>query len=1058
VLSGLRPFTKAKQVHAAAATLKLDGYQGAAKKPGKHMAFLAFETTEARDAALSALPDKATDLQKLFKSTSRVSAKEAGSGVSRRGLVGPGAKRPRDDGGASAAKRARTSSSEPEAPRTVHSATTPLLGLPYSAQLMRKQEQTVRMSVRLVRSIRNASLRAIKKAMSKGSAEDVAEAASKTSSAGYRRMPPEYLPVELWERATWVAPGLGVSSAPSQSPAAAAVPEGAAAPAASAADTPAAATGDADGADDDADTALPLPDAHAAAVARVLGAPAASLGHAGYLGSLPGPFHHLACSGRLLCAPIVPSPALLGFRNKVNFTIGRPQDDGPAEPAAKVPPAAPAPDAAASSSSSSSSAAVAPDAAASSSSSSSSAAVATEAAAGASSSSPATAAPVASPSAGLVVGFRVSSFAEGSAVAGCAPSAVTPAAAKAAAQVTEDVLRSSGVGAHSKAGDGEGAWRMLTVRVSEATDDVMLVLEVAADDDVVDAVAAAIAADPSARPGEDDVVAVTPGAPLPACLAALPPAVAAGLLGWRDAVLASPLEVRRPGALPTTEADGMPAVPSGLVGGGNDLRVTSACGSLLLQSAGHSPVTGEGDGRHRVGVVPTAAAVIAAAASDEPAATACAAAAMGPATGGNDDDDDDATSGGGTPATSWRKAVPAETLRLRNGLSAACRSAAEDKAGRTLAATPADYSRAGLSQPAGSAPAPAASASALRLGLSTGRVDLVGVGPPGSDAVPGIGRAPSSVLVQVCRRGAHYGVDPSKPTVRLSGAGVIHDCILGRRFRISPLAFFQTNTLGACRLYGAVRDAVEGSGVAQALGPPCPALTAGYDVMTGIDPAWELVDRRARHPAAGPGPGVFDRTALAEADAAAAAPGDADAAPATAASAPSAADASLHSAGARPRILLDVFCGSGTIGISLARPGVDAVVGVELSEAAVKDAAVNAAANGLTVLPPTDPAAPALPADARGTATYIASRAETAMLDLFRLAGLEQDVSGSWVLPPSASARFGGVRPAIVAVVDPPRAGIALGVVHALRACPAISRLVYVSCNPFGTFPDNAVR
>ena len=190
----------------------------------------------------------------------------------------------------------------------------------------------------------------------------------------------------------------------------------------------------------------------------------------------------------------------------------------------------------------------------------------------------------------------------------------------------------------------------------------------------------------------------------------------------------------------------------------------------------------------------------------------------------------------------------------------------------------------------------------------------------------------------------------------------------------------------------------------------------------------------------GPGPGSFDRVAVAAPVGAAAA------------AAAAAADAS-----ARPRIILDVFCGSGTIGIAMARPGLDAVVGVELNASAVQDARKNAADNGLRVIDEGGPAA-AADSDARGTADYIASRAETAMTALFERAGLERRGDGQWELPAAAGARFGGVRPAVIAIVDPPRAGLGIPVIHALRACAAISRLVYVSCNPFGTFPDNATK
>ena len=45
-----------------------------------------------------------------------------------------------------------------------------------------------------------------------------------------------------------------------------------------------------------------------------------------------------------------------------------------------------------------------------------------------------------------------------------------------------------------------------------------------------------------------------------------------------------------------------------------------------------------------------------------------------------------------------------------------------------------------------------------------------------------------------------------------------------------------------------------------------------------------------------------------------------------------------------------------------------------------------------------------------------------------------------------------------VAIVDPPRGGLHPKVTKALRMCDAIDTLVYVSCNPFGSFVEDAVR
>ncbi|GFO43106.1 tRNA (uracil-5-)-methyltransferase homolog a-like [Plakobranchus ocellatus] len=83
--------------------------------------------------------------------------------------------------------------------------------------------------------------------------------------------------------------------------------------------------------------------------------------------------------------------------------------------------------------------------------------------------------------------------------------------------------------------------------------------------------------------------------------------------------------------------------------------------------------------------------------------------------------------------------------------------------------------------------------------------------------------------------------------------------------------------------------------------------------------------------------------------------------------------------------LLDVCCGTGTIGLSMAKT-VKEVIGIEMCTQAVEDARANVAINA-------------------------------ALRD-------------------------------VVAVVDPPRAGLHKDVIRVLRRCTSIQRLVYVSCNP----------
>ncbi|XP_070331900.1 tRNA (uracil-5-)-methyltransferase homolog A isoform X1 [Odocoileus virginianus] len=114
--------------------------------------------------------------------------------------------------------------------------------------------------------------------------------------------------------------------------------------------------------------------------------------------------------------------------------------------------------------------------------------------------------------------------------------------------------------------------------------------------------------------------------------------------------------------------------------------------------------------------------------------------------------------------------------------------------------------------------------------------------------------------------------------------------------------------------------------------------------------------------------------------------------------------------------VLDVCCGTGTIGLALARK-VKRVVGVELSQEAVEDARVNALDNELS------------------NVEFHCGRAEE--------------------LVPTLVSRLASQQ--LVAVLDPPRAGLHSRVVLAVRRAENLRRLLYVSCNPraaMGNFVD----
>jgi 23S rRNA (uracil1939-C5)-methyltransferase len=112
--------------------------------------------------------------------------------------------------------------------------------------------------------------------------------------------------------------------------------------------------------------------------------------------------------------------------------------------------------------------------------------------------------------------------------------------------------------------------------------------------------------------------------------------------------------------------------------------------------------------------------------------------------------------------------------------------------------------------------------------------------------------------------------------------------------------------------------------------------------------------------------------------------------------------------------VFDLFCGIGTIGLTMAR-GAGEVWGLEIVPEAIEDAERNAEANGIE------------------NARFLAGNARTGVRPLLEQAG----------------------RPDVV-VVDPPRAGLSQKIVRRVIECEA-KRIVYVSCNPT-TLAPNAVQ
>lgn len=111
--------------------------------------------------------------------------------------------------------------------------------------------------------------------------------------------------------------------------------------------------------------------------------------------------------------------------------------------------------------------------------------------------------------------------------------------------------------------------------------------------------------------------------------------------------------------------------------------------------------------------------------------------------------------------------------------------------------------------------------------------------------------------------------------------------------------------------------------------------------------------------------------------------------------------------------LFDLYCGVGTIGLSMAGQA-DQVWGLEIVPDAIDNAEKNAKANNI------------------GNAHFVAANARTGMRPLIERAG----------------------KPDVV-TIDPPRAGLSAKIVRRLIECEA-KRIVYISCNPTTLAPNAA--
>jgi len=165
-------------------------------------------------------------------------------------------------------------------------------------------------------------------------------------------------------------------------------------------------------------------------------------------------------------------------------------------------------------------------------------------------------------------------------------------------------------------------------------------------------------------------------------------------------------------------------------------------------------------------------------------------------------------------------------------------------------------------------------------------------------------------------------------------------------------------------------------------------------------------------------------------------------------------------------LLLDVCCGTGTIGLTLAK-NVAKVVGVDVVEASIEDAFTNAKLNGVNntdwIAGKAEVTIPRVLNEYKSLikpgpdATRRISRAAVDNPDLSgdETAGAEATLWRPTESLAAADASY--LYDDVVAVVDPPRAGLHRSVLVALRRENRLKRLVYVSCN-VKTMAENVIE
>ncbi|KAJ1366821.1 hypothetical protein KIN20_027590 [Parelaphostrongylus tenuis] len=226
----------------------------------------------------------------------------------------------------------------------------------------------------------------------------------------------------------------------------------------------------------------------------------------------------------------------------------------------------------------------------------------------------------------------------------------------------------------------------------------------------------------------------------------------------------------------------------------------------------------------------------------------------------------------------------------------------------------------------------------------------------------------------------------------IGGAPYIYETLLDCRFRVSPSAFFQTNSQAASVLYATIGEAC---GLSLRNDSSCsemgivPAKRAKLDDDVSCDVIKEDTASSVELNS-GTGNDCVQTPAVITDDFV-----------------------------EKPTVILDICCGTGTIGQFIMKEFKKRkevyCIGVDIVDSAIVDAKENAKANGL-----------------QDMCCYIAGKAE----DVFQ--SLRYNVPSGFDLNKSN----------VVGILDPPRCGVHEKVVLGCRMMESLRRLVFVSCDP----------